>query len=391
MSEETVRLHARHTDRSMTIGSELLDSRSVATSTLAALLDDPPAVELTSSCTHALELAMTVLGVAQGDEVVVPAFAFPSVANAAVLRGATVRFADIDPLTGNIDVESVMARTNGRTRAVVCVHYGGVACDLTALSRLESDEGWSLVEDAAHSLFASYQGKPLGRFGRLGCLSFHRTKNISSLDGGAVVVNDPELIEPVLVALDKGTNRVDFDEGRVTSYEWSGPGSAWRMPDHASGVLVTQLAEREHIQRRRADIWQTYAGELATWAEATGARLPTVPEGALHPAHLFWVALPTAADRERLIDWCRDRRIEVARHYGSLPDSAYGRRVADPRDRCPAAADLAERLVRLPLHHQLSNEHVDRVLSAVTTWTPRRDPRSAVYRSPTGRRSGDTQ
>lgn len=340
--------------------------RTAVTALLAELLDHPAGVELTSSCTHALEAAALLLAIAPGDEVVVPAFTFPSTANAFLLRGATIRFADVDPATGNIDPDSVAARTTRRTRAVVCVHYGGVACDLDALAEQSSRRGWDLVEDAAQALFGSYDGRPLGRFGRVSCFSFHRTKNIACGEGGALVVNDPELVAPMEVLLDKGTNRAQFEAGRVDAYEWCGTGSAWRLPASAVPVLEAELAQRSAIQARRHAIWDRYRSGLDEWASTVGARLPTVPEPAAHPAHLFWLVLPPSLPRDRFIAACARRGVQVARHYGSLPESRFGRLVARPEDRCPGAAELAERLVRIPLHHRMGVEDVEHVIETVT-------------------------
>lgn len=344
--------------------------RRATTARLHALLGGPPGVELTSSCTHAMEAAAVVLGVGPGDEVVVPAFTFPSTANAFLLGGATIRFADVDPATGNVDPASVERVSGPRTKVVVCTHYGGVACDVDALGGLCRDGGWHLVEDAAHGIFATYRGTPLGRFGTFAALSFHRTKNVSSIDGGALVVNSPELVEPSLVAIDKGTNRAAFDEGRVTSYEWCGPGSAWRMPDPMVQLLAAQLEQADGMQRVRHHVWGRYHRELADWAGELGAALPVVPDGCEHPAHLYWLVLPAGVDRADFVQHCGERGVQVARHYGSLPDSTYGRRIRHPDDDCPAAAVLGEQLVRLPLHHLLTDDDVDRVVAAVTSFRP---------------------
>lgn len=348
-------------------------TRRSATATVSQLLSSPPGLELTSSCTAALEAAATVLGIGPGDEVIVPAFSFPSTANAFLLRGATVRFADADLRTGNVDADSIDRCRSEATRAVVCVHYGGVACEMEAITELCDSSGWHLVEDAAHGLFGSYQGLPLGRFGRLAALSFHRTKNISSIDGGAIVVNDPSLVDQVHIALDKGTNRAAFEAGLVSSYEWSGPGSAGRMSDPIVDRLVEQLDLRVSIQRRRHEVWSDYARGLVSWAEKYDVGLPLVPSGAQHPAHLFWMLLPAEVARERFISWCSDHGVEVARHYGSLPDSAFGTRIANPDDRCPSAARLATHLVRLPLHHELTGTQIEQVLAAVTSFDPHAD------------------
>jgi dTDP-4-amino-4,6-dideoxygalactose transaminase len=345
-------------------------TRTEVTASVADLLGGPPALELTSSCTHAMEAAAVVLGLGPGDEVVVPAFTFPSTANAFLLCGASVRFADVDPATGSIDPDDVARTVTERTRVVVVTHYGGVAPDMTRLGVMADAGGWQLVEDAAHGIFASRDGVPLGRFGAFGALSFHRTKNLSAVDGGALVVNRPELVERSLVAIDKGTNRVAFERGAVASYEWTGLGSAWRMPDPSVAVLAQDLARRDEIQRIRHHVWDRYHRELAEWAGATGTRQPSVPEQCVHPAHIYWLVLPEGLPRADFVEHCARQGVQVARHYGSLPDSTYGRSIGHPEDRCPHAATLGERLVRLPLHHLLDDDDVDRVIDVVTTVTP---------------------
>lgn len=345
------------------------ERRRRVTEQIATWLGAPPALELTSSCTHALEAAAAVLCIGPGDEVIVPAFTFPSTANPFVLRGAAVRFGDVDPRTANLDPASVEQRATDRTRAVVVTHYGGVGSGLDRLVELCDERGWWLVEDAAHGLFASVDGIPLGRFGTFGALSFHHTKNLSAGDGGALVVNRPEHVPAARVALDKGTNRVDFEAGHVRSYEWTGPGSAWRMPAAQVAALRSQLEGAEAIQRRRHLIWQTYAFELSTWAERTGVQLPAVPVGVQHPAHLFWLLLPDTVPRERFVDWCVGRGVQTAQHYGSLASSRFGLELGDGRDDCPIAEAFGRQLVRLPLHHELSDDDVARVLEAVTTFS----------------------
>lgn len=344
-------------------------TRTEVTALVADLLGAPPALELTSSCTHAMEAAAVVLGLGPGDEVVVPAFTFPSTANAFLLCGASVRFADVDPSTGSIDPDEVARTVTERTRAVVVTHYGGVAPDMARLGEMADTGGWDLVEDAAHGVFASWDGMALGRFGAFGALSFHRTKNLSAVDGGALVVNRPELVERSLVAIDKGTNRVAFERGAVASYEWTGLGSAWRMPDPSIAVLAQDLARRDEIQRIRHHVWDRYHRELAEWAAATGAQQPRVPARCVHPAHIYWLVLPEGLPRDAFVEHCARHGVQVARHYGSLPDSTYGRSIRHPEDRCPHAATLGERLVRLPLHHLLDDDDVDRVIAAVTTVT----------------------
>ncbi len=343
-------------------------ARVDAESTLSQMLDGPAAVELTSSCTHALEAAATVLGIGPGDQVIVPAFSFPSTANPFVLRGAILRFADCEPDTGNVTAETIRRCGSSNTRAVVCMHYGGVGCDMEPIVELCREAGWTLIEDAAHSLFGRWSGTPLGRFGTFAAFSFHRTKNISCHDGGALVVNDPEYRESVSVALDKGTNRVAFERGDVDAFEWTGPGSSWRLSDALVNALAAQLRRSQEIQAARHRVWDLYAAELATWATASDSRMPLVPEGAEHPAHIFWLTLADSATRDGLVEHCAGLGIEVARHFGSLPASNYGSRLALPQDRCPEAELFAETLVRLPLHPELTESDAERVIEAVASF-----------------------
>ena len=353
-----VRLHASPTVP--------VPDRAATTARLADLLDDPPAVLLTSSCTHALEASMLLAGVGPGDEVVVPAFTLSSTANAALLRGATVRFADVRAEDGNMDPVSLDGVVGPRTRAVVCVHYGGVAADVEELAVVAATVGADLVEDAAHGLCARWQGTPLGRFGRLAALSFHRTKNLSTVEGGALVVNDPELVDAAMVAVDKGTDRHRMESGAASTYEWAGPGSAWRMADPMVTLLDEQLDRVDAVQSRRHQVWDTYRSALSDWADRSGAQLPAVRAGVEHPAHLFWVQLPDGARRADVVAHCAAAGVEVAQHYGSLPDSAYGRTLAVAGDDCPVARDLSARLLRLPLHHELTDGQVERVVAALT-------------------------
>lgn len=350
--------------------SGISEPRHHAEAVLSSLLGGPPGLELTTSCTHGLEAAARLLGITEHDEVVVPAFAFPSTANAFMAAGARIRFADVDLATGNLDPASVEPLIGPRTAAVVTLHYGGVASDVRALAKQCEANDAALVEDAAHSLFGSFDGTPLGRFGRVAAFSFHRTKNISAIEGGALVLNDGDLVDPAQVLLDKGTNRAEFEAGRTDAYEWCGLGSAWRMAPPIVELLCAQLDHASEIQARRIRIWDRYQQELASWADGIGAALPAVPHHAVHPAHLFWVRLPDGADRTAFVRHCDERGVDAARHYGSLPDSRYGQEVADPGDRCPNAAVLASQLVRLPIHHRLDDDEVDRVVEVVTAWRP---------------------
>jgi dTDP-4-amino-4,6-dideoxygalactose transaminase len=371
MSEHRIRLHGDIDVGPITVPRDVEAAaveREAATEEVARLLGDPPAIVLTTSCTHALEASATVLGIAAGDEVIVPAYTFPSTANGFLLRGATIRFADVDPDTINVTPETVKACMTERTRAVVVVHYAGVAADVAGITGVAAASDASVVEDAAHGVFASDHGVPLGRLGRLGCLSFHRTKNIATGEGGALVVNDPDLVDRAFVAVDKGTNRRQFERGEIPRYDWTGPGSGWRMADPLLPLLRAQLARAERTQARRLEVWREYRTELADWAAAVGARLPVVPDGAVHPAPIFHVLLPDAAASLDFVQHCAAAGIEAVAHYGSLPDTPFGREIGHPDDGCPVARDVAARLVRLPLHPGLTAADVRLVLQTVRGW-----------------------
>lgn len=364
-----VTLNARQFDAPSTDGLRRSHpySRTEVVAELSMALDEPPAVLLTSSCTHALEASALLINVGPGDEVIVPAFTFPSTANAFLLRGATVRFADVSDHDGNIDPTSVETRLSERTRAIVAVHYAGIGADLDLLEKLAERCDAVLIEDAAHGIHARSDGVPLGRRGTFGCLSFHRTKNLTAGDGGALIVNDPDLIAPATVALDKGTNREAFDAGRVDAYDWRGLGSSWHLPDTGVDLLGESLARSSDVQATRQHVWRRYMSELQDWAKQRGVTLPSVSDNNDQPAHLFWVGLPDAQLRTKTVDHCRDLGVEVARHFGSLPESPYGATIAVPGDECPVAKCFADRLLRLPMHHQLSDDDTDRVIQAITT------------------------
>lgn len=356
--------------RPLVVGGPAEVQRAEVTAALAELLGGPAAVLLTSSCSSALEASAALLPLGAGDEVVVPAYGFPTAVAPFASRGATIRFADIDAATLNVDPASVQERLGPRTRAVVVMHYGGVAVDAAPWASAAEDLGAAVVEDAAHGIFASVDGRPLGTLGRFGALSFHRTKNLSAHDGGALVVNRPDDVEPALVAIDKGTDRVQFEAGRVRSYEWQGLGGAWRMGDAEVAYLAAELAERVDRQERRHRAWRAYAQQLTGWAQDRQVALPGVPPGVEHPAHQFHLVLPAAHDRPAFVEHLAAHGVQAARHYSALTATPFGRTLQQPGDACPVAEDLAPRLVRIPLHHQLDDGAIERVVAAATSWDP---------------------
>lgn len=325
---------------------------------------------LTTSCTHALEMAALLLDISPGDEVICPAFTFVSSINAFRLRGATPAFVDIRPDTLNLDERQLEAALTPRTKAIVVVHYAGVACEMDAIMKIAEAHGVPVVEDNAHGLFGTYQGRPLGSFGQLATLSFHETKNISCGEGGALLVNDERFAERAEILREKGTNRSRFFRGEIDKYTWVDVGSSYLPADLLAAVLWAQLEARAAIQQRRQAIWATYAEELAPWAAAHDVRLPVVPQDREHPAHLFYMLLPSLEQRTHFIAHLRAEQILSVFHYQPLHLSDMGRRLGGREGQCPVTESVADRLVRLPLYYQLSPAEQARVVSAVTSSLP---------------------
>ncbi len=328
-------------------------------------LTGSPKALLTTSCTHALEMAALLLDLREGDEVLVPPFTFVSTVNAIVLRGARPVFVDIRPDTLNIDERQIEAAITPRTRAILLVHYAGVACEMDAIMALASRHGLSVVEDNAHGLFGRYKGRALGTFGVFSTLSFHDTKNLSCGEGGALLINDAAHVERAEVIREKGTNRTRFHRGQVDKYTWCDIGSSYLPSDILAAYLLAQLESHDRIQARRHQIWSRYAEALAPWAAETGARLPVVPDGCEHPAHIFHLLMPSLDARARLIAHLRERLILAVFHYLPLHLSAMGRGLGGREGQHPVTEDVADRLVRLPLFFQLSDGDQSRVIEAV--------------------------
>jgi dTDP-4-amino-4,6-dideoxygalactose transaminase len=322
-------------------------------------------VLLTTSCTHALELAALLLSIGPGDEVVVPSFTFVSTINAFVLRGARPIFLDIRGDTLNLDERLLASRITPRTKAIVPVHYAGVGCEMDQILRTAADRSIPVVEDNAHGLFGTYRGRPLGTIGRLATLSFHETKNLTCGEGGALLVNDPELLPRAEILREKGTNRSRFFRGQVDKYTWMDVGSSYLPSDMLAAFLYGQLEVRVKIQNRRQAIWQRYAVELADWAASRGVRLPHVPQHCVQPGHLFFLLLPDLETRQRLVRHLDARCIHAVFHYLPLHLSEMGRRFGGKPGDCPVTEEVSDRLLRLPLYYGLSDDDQTRVLNAV--------------------------
>lgn len=319
---------------------------------------------LTTSCTHALELAALLLDFKPGDEVIVPDFTFVSTANAFAIHGARPVFADVDPRMLNLDPADVERKLSSRTRAIVPVHYAGVGCDMEALGQIARAARVPLIEDNAHGLFGKYRGKPLGTLGALAALSFHETKNFSCGEGGALLVNDATFIDRAEILREKGTNRKRFFRGEVDKYTWVDIGSSYLPSDLLAAFLFAQLEQKHEVLAKRRGVFESYAVGLAGWAEKHGVGIPLVPEDRIPSYHMFFLVMPTPESRTTLIDRLGIRNIQAVFHYQPLHQSEMGRRAGARPGECPVSAWAAERLVRLPFYNDLSPNDQDRVIDA---------------------------
>ena len=324
-------------------------------------------VLLTTSCTHALEMCALLLGIKEGDEVIVPSFAFVTSAGAFALHGAKPVFVDIRPDTLNLDENQLREKINERTRAIVVLHYAGVACEMDTIQAISRETGVPIVEDNAHGLLGTYRGEPLGSFGCLATQSFHETKNFICGEGGALVVNRPDWVERAEILREKGTDRSRFLRGQVDKYTWVDVGSSYLPSEILAAFLLAQLEAREEIQTRRTEIWQCYASEIRDWADAQGVGLPQIPEHCSHPAHLFYMILPSERSRARLIEHLAAEGILGVFHYQSLHLSEMGRKFGGRPGQCPVSERVSDRLLRLPLYCGLTEAEqadvIERVLS----------------------------
>lgn len=324
-----------------------------------------PKVLLTTSCTHALEMAALLLDIQPGDEVIVPSFTFVSTVNPFVLRGARPVFADSRPDTLNMDENGLEALVTPRTKAIVPVHYAGVACEMDAILDIAGRRGLSVVEDNAHGLFGRYRCQHLGTFGGLATLSFHDTKNFTAGEGGALLINDQTLVERAEIIREKGTNRSRFFRGQVDKYTWVDVGSSYLPSELNAAFLCAQLEQWEQVQASRRRVWYYYHDSLAGWAAAHGIRQPTVPKHCEQPYHLYYLLFPSLARRQALIGRLKERGISSAFHYLPLHLSEMGRRYGGRPGDCPVCEDVSDRLLRLPFYNCLSEEEQARVVEAL--------------------------
>ena len=322
-------------------------------------------VLLTTSCTHALEMAALLLNIAPEDEVIVPAFTFPSTANAFVLRGAKPVFVDIRSDTLNIDETQIERRITEHTKAIFLVHYAGVSCEMDMILAIVRRHDIAVVEDNAHGLYGSYRGRYLGTFGQLATLSFHETKNFSCGEGGALLINDAQFNQRAEILREKGTDRSRFFRGEIDKYNWIDIGSSYLPADLLAAFLRAQLEHRDQIQSMRRAIWENYARELVSWAEMNGARLPIVPPECEQSYHMFYLIMPSLESRQALISHLADLGILAVFHYLPLHLSPMGLRFGGREGDCPVTEDLADRLLRLPFFTGMSGSEQAQVIDAV--------------------------
>lgn len=332
-------------------------------------LTGAPSVLMTHSCTGALEMTALLAEVGPGDEVVMPSFTFSSTANAFVLRGATPVFVDVDARTLNLDPARVADAITDRTRVVVAVHYGGVACDMAALGALCRDHGLMLVEDAAQCIGATLGGRALGAIGDLGTLSFHETKNVSCGEGGALLVNDARWVQRAEILQEKGTDRQRFARGEVDKYTWVDTGSSFLMSDVTAALLVEQLERVAQITAARLQIWDAYHAALEPLERAGALRRPVVPAGAGHNAHLYRIMLPDLATRDAVIAALAADEIAAYFHYVPLHSAPAGRRFGRAHGPMVVTDGAAEQLLRLPLWVGMTSGDVERVVRGVAAAT----------------------
>jgi dTDP-4-amino-4,6-dideoxygalactose transaminase len=328
-----------------------------------------PKALLTTSCTHALEMAAMLLDLQPGDEVIVPSFAFVSTINPFVLRGARPVFGDIRPDTMNLDERLLEDLITPRTRAVVPLHYAGVGCEMDAIMEIASRHGLAVVEDNAHGLFARYRDRYLGTFGALAAQSFHETKNITCGEGGALVINDERFLERAEILRDKGTNRKRFLRGQVDKYSWVDIGSSYPMSDILAAFLLAQLEKRCEILTKRRAVWSFYDRNLAGWAAENDVQRPVIPPYCEQSFHMYYIVLPSCAIRQALIERLRERSILSVFHYTALHDSKMGLEFGATPDQCPVSSRVSERLLRLPFYNDLSQDDQAAVVDAIRGFT----------------------
>lgn len=374
------------TGKELTYVTEVIESGKVSsdgrfTRLCAGLLRERLGVHevfMVPSCTAALELACTLAGLGEGDEVIMPSFTFTSTANAVVRTGARPVFVDVRPDTLNIDESLIEARITPRTRAICPVHYGGVSCEMDAIMDIAQRYNLLVIEDAAQATNAFYGGRPLGSIGHFGAFSFHGSKDYTCGEGGALSVNSPEMAARAEVIREKGTDRSRFLRGEVDKYTWVGVGSSYVPAEIACAYLYAQLESMDHIKCRRRRIYEGYRLALASFEDAGWLRLPRIPEKADSNWHMFYTLARSEAERDALIDWLREDGIHAVFHYVPLHCSPVGSSFGYRKGDLPVCEEMSGRLLRLPFFPDLRQEEQARVIDSI----------GEFFRAPKGRTAG---
>ncbi len=321
-------------------------------------------VLLTTSCTHALEMAAILIDIKPGDEVIMPSYTFVSTANAFILRGAKIVFADSSEFHPNMATQSLESLITDKTRAIVPVHYAGMACDMDEIIRIANKHYLFVIEDAAQAIDSFYKGKPLGSFGQLAAFSFHETKNINAGEGGMLVINDSQFRKRAEIIWEKGTNRAEFFRGEVNKYGWVDLGSSWLPSEVTAAFLWAQLNCLESIQSKRIKNWDLYYSLLKDLDGKYEIKLPRIPENATNNGHIFYITLGNLEMRSKLIARLKENGILAVFHYLSLHDSAYYKDKHDGRP-LPWSDFYSNCLLRLPLYYELSTSEIKKICKVI--------------------------
>lgn len=320
---------------------------------------------LTTSCTHATELAALLADIKEGDEVILPSYTFVSTADAFVLRGAKAVFVDIRPDTMNIDETLIEDAITERTRAIAPVHYAGVGCEMDAIMDIAGRHDLVVVEDAAQGILASYKGKPLGTFGEFGCFSFHETKNFSMGEGGALLIRDEKYIEDAEIFREKGTDRSKYYRGQIDKYRWQNYGSSYLPSDLNAAYLYAQLELAKEITQARMDRWNQYRELLMPLAEEGRIEMPYIPEHCSHNAHMFYIKTKDMEERTRLIDFLKERGVWAVFHYVPLHSAPAGIKYGRFHGEDKYTTKESDRLLRLPMYYRLTADEVEYIVEQV--------------------------
>ena len=320
---------------------------------------------LTTSCTHATELAAILADIKPGDEVIMPSYTFVSTADAFVLRGAKAVFVDIRPDTMNIDEKLIEDAITEKTRAIVPVHYAGVGCEMDTIMEVAAKHGLKVIEDAAQGIMSEYKGKPLGTFGEFGCFSFHETKNFSMGEGGAILIRDEEYIEPAEIIREKGTNRAKFFRGQIDKYTWVDKGSSYLPSELNAAYLYAQLELADEITNNRLDTWNLYHEGLKELRDAGFIELAYIPEYCKHNAHMFYIKAKDLEERTKMIAFLKEKGILAVFHYVPLHSAPAGLSFGRFHGEDVYTTKESERLVRLPLYYQLQTDQVEYIIQCV--------------------------